>query len=154
MVAIYESDEGSSKEFQGAFDGKFPYSVSLQFWKSIGAGLIHREELEWIRLVANGVLEANKVKGARRAEAMLKAVGLSGRDKHTELRRFIDGMLDFEATPPEILKAARIVGFGEGLDDHQLRKIIAREIKDLSVSSRFFVPAEIGENGSPETIIK
>lgn len=125
----------TSRLYDDAEHGRFPISASLQFWNSIANsdGTVVGENAAWIILIAKRVLEADKT--TRRAEAMLKAVGLAGNDKHFELRRLVHVLRDFGATPAEMIASVRKEGLADHIDgDDALRVIISRELAKDSVT--------------------
>lgn len=134
-----------SWEFQRAVDADasgegLDHANSLQFWTSIANGDIYYDEIEWMKIIAKRVLEANREKGNRRPDAMLAAVGLAGRDKHAELRRFLDRYVSFEnldtGEPPrmkEMIAAVRAAGFADDTEgDDGLRVRVHRILKELN----------------------
>lgn len=118
-----------SKELQNALDGKFRHAESLAFWRDVAAGHRNEETLAWVQLIAKRVLEANE--SERRAEAMLKAVGLTGSDKHADLRAMVKALdgIDDDVTMADMIKHVRAAGLADDMADDALRVTIRRELE-------------------------
>ncbi len=89
-------DAETSKTLQDALDGD--RDAALEMWRCVERYPEDPSSIVWSREVAHRILAAVPQEDARRrADAIQKAVGLSGRaDKHRRLREFIDVMRSFE----------------------------------------------------------
>lgn len=117
-----------SQALDNALGGAFAFADSKRFWTALAAGQHDFESLEWVKLVAARVLEAND--GPARAAAMLRAVGLSGSDKHADLRALVQALNGMPGiTPTDLIVAVRAAGLAEDIEgDDSLREIIRREL--------------------------
>ncbi len=77
-------------------------TTARELWARAAKGDLAREQddpvdlQQWIREVAQAVLEADAQPGAERPDAMLRAVGLAGkRDPYAELSRFTNLLYEF-----------------------------------------------------------
>lgn len=71
-----------SLEYRDAICGD--RNPSLKFWEAVAAGEFDDEVVDWLRVVAQRVLDADKGPAKRRPDAVLAAVGLAGHDDRGE----------------------------------------------------------------------
>jgi hypothetical protein len=70
--------DGPSRELCEALEGD--RSASLEFWKAAARWDFNDETKVWIQHIAERVIEANAQLAKRRPDAMLKAIGMAGRE--------------------------------------------------------------------------
>ena len=104
----YAEDGWVSKDFVDAVNGD--RESALEMWASVASasvatGKLYREDLEWVVIVAQRILEADKDKSNTRAESLMKAIGLANKaDQWRGLREVASALRDFGATREEIIR--------------------------------------------------
>lgn len=131
---IEPDDDETSHTTQRAIDGDRVASAFM--WEQVAQGNFDKETRMWLRHVAEGVLDAeSKSAGALRDRAIVRAVGLEGReDKHRALREWVSALRAFGATRKEMVQQLDDGRTGvpelevyRGTPPHELGKLIDRE---------------------------
>lgn len=125
----------TSEELQDAIDGD--RKNALQFYRKTANGVFDLETKLFLQTVAARILIADCVKGRRRADALLRALSLSGTaDKNREMREtaeVFNSIMQMDAGAKHPFVGAALVRFTESKfpDVADVRKTLQNELAKM-----------------------